>query len=405
MKILPLSPIAKMVAILLAMSFSFANSKAQQLYCGSTSLTGCTGAIGVGAPNVPILGLTFGLYVTHNTSSGGGLLVANPSTATSAIGIWTSSTNGVGLTSLSTTGTAVRGETVSGFGVYGKATNSSGLAGYFDGTTHIENGTLTVKSASTNTAGVAHFKAGASRQLFVVANLTNGGFNHLSQAGDFGLLFSDGAASGGKNQDAGLVLAPWTAASKGIRINKDGKVGIGVAQPQVALDVLGNVQVDGDILLAEDANIDGDIILQGDALIDGSLEVGGVLTPTAVLHLRGDFKLQNIQTGDNEFEVNDDGEVTCRKVSVNEGLIADYVFASDYDLLPLTELESFINVHHHLPGIKSEAEYQAIGSIDLGELQLKSLEKIEELTLYVIELQKKIVELEKQVDALTNDQK
>ncbi len=381
MHILPLSPIAKMVAILLAMSFSFANSQAQQLYCGSTSLTGCTGAIGVGAPNVPILGLTFGLYVTHNTGSGGGLLVVNPSTATSAIGIWTSSTNGVGLTSLSTTGTAVRGETVSGFGVYGKATNSSGLAGYFDGTTHIENGTLTVKSTSTNTAGVAHFKAGASRQLFVVANLTNGGFNHLSQAGDFGLLFSDGAASGGKNQDAGLVLAPWTAASKGIRINKDGKVGIGVAQPQVALDVLGNVQV------------------------DGSLEIGDVTNPDAVLHLRGDLKLQNIQTGDNEFEVNDDGEVTCRKVSVNEGTIADYVFAAEYDLLPLTELESFINAHHHLPGIKSEAEYQAIGTIDLGELQLKSLEKIEELTLYVIELQKQVLELKKEVEALTTDKK
>lgn len=67
----------------------------------------------------------------------------------------------------------------------------------------------------------------------------------------------------------------------------------------------------------------------------------------------------------------------------------DYVFASDYDLMPLNELEANIKANKHLPGIPAAAEVEA-GGFDLGEMNRLQMEKIEELTLYIIDLQKQI---------------
>jgi hypothetical protein len=66
---------------------------------------------------------------------------------------------------------------------------------------------------------------------------------------------------------------------------------------------------------------------------------------------------------------------------------ADYVFEEDYELMPTEELESFIKKHKHLPGVPSAADVVRDG-IDLAEMNKILLEKIEELTLRVIELEK-----------------
>ena len=71
---------------------------------------------------------------------------------------------------------------------------------------------------------------------------------------------------------------------------------------------------------------------------------------------------------------------------------SDYVFDDNYDLPTLPELQKFIKKNHHLPGIPSATEVEKEG-IDLGPMQAKLLEKIEELTLYVIGQQKEINEL------------
>lgn len=75
---------------------------------------------------------------------------------------------------------------------------------------------------------------------------------------------------------------------------------------------------------------------------------------------------------------------------------ADFVFNKDYELMPLSEVEAYVNKYKHLPEIPSAAEVEENG-IDLGETDAKLLQKIEELTLYVIEQQKRIEKLEKQV--------
>ncbi len=75
---------------------------------------------------------------------------------------------------------------------------------------------------------------------------------------------------------------------------------------------------------------------------------------------------------------------------------ADFVFDKNYQLRPLAELENFIKVNKHLPEIPSSAEVTKNG-IDLAETQALLLQKIEELTLYVIKQNKKIEGLERKM--------
>ena len=75
---------------------------------------------------------------------------------------------------------------------------------------------------------------------------------------------------------------------------------------------------------------------------------------------------------------------------------ADYVFENDYDLRSLEELKAYIEKHGHLPEIPSTKEVMDDG-IYLGEMNKKLLQKIEELTLYLLEQEKKIKDLQKSV--------
>lgn len=77
-------------------------------------------------------------------------------------------------------------------------------------------------------------------------------------------------------------------------------------------------------------------------------------------------------------------------------LWSDFVFENDYDLPTLEEVEEHIAENGHLPEIPSEAEVTENG-INLGEMDAKLLQKIEELTLYLIEQNKEIKELKKEI--------
>jgi hypothetical protein len=73
--------------------------------------------------------------------------------------------------------------------------------------------------------------------------------------------------------------------------------------------------------------------------------------------------------------------------------VADYVFGDDYDLRSLKEVETFVKSNKHLPGIPSGKELQQEG-MDVAKMNNLLLEKIEELTLYIIEQDKRIKKLE-----------
>lgn len=84
------------------------------------------------------------------------------------------------------------------------------------------------------------------------------------------------------------------------------------------------------------------------------------------------------------------GDIHAEKVTVDLNIPApDYVFEADYDLRSLEETDQYIKANKHLPEVPSAKELEASG-IDLVEMNMLLLKKIEELTLYVIEQQKEI---------------
>jgi hypothetical protein len=97
-----------------------------------------------------------------------------------------------------------------------------------------------------------------------------------------------------------------------------------------------------------------------------------------------------------------DGIKTERlKVEVaSENQWADYVFKENYTLPTLKEVEQHIQENGHLPNIPSAKEIVKDGGIEQGELNAKLLEKIEELTLYIIELNKDIINQQQEINKL-----
>ncbi|SCY37480.1 hypothetical protein [Flavobacterium caeni] len=92
-----------------------------------------------------------------------------------------------------------------------------------------------------------------------------------------------------------------------------------------------------------------------------------------------------------------EGGVLTERVKValrngNPNNWADYVFGDNYTLMPLDEVDAFIRKHKHLPNIPSATDL-ANNGLDLGEMQAKQMEKIEELTLHLIN-QNKTIEIQ-----------
>ncbi|WP_162386300.1 endonuclease/exonuclease/phosphatase family protein [Spirosoma endbachense] len=82
---------------------------------------------------------------------------------------------------------------------------------------------------------------------------------------------------------------------------------------------------------------------------------------------------------------------------------SDYVFATDYRLKPLAEVAAYIRQHRHLPGIPSATEVVEQG-VDLGKMNAKLLEKIEELTLYSIQLEQSNQKQQQELQAVKEKQ-
>ncbi|RYZ98680.1 MAG: hypothetical protein EOP47_18745 [Sphingobacteriaceae bacterium] len=95
-----------------------------------------------------------------------------------------------------------------------------------------------------------------------------------------------------------------------------------------------------------------------------------------------------IGTDNPTYKLSVNGNVRSKEVVV-ESAWADYVFDENYELRSLDAVEKFIETNKHLPGIPSAKEIQQNG-LNVGELQTKMMEKIEELTLYIIQLKKEL---------------
>lgn len=97
------------------------------------------------------------------------------------------------------------------------------------------------------------------------------------------------------------------------------------------------------------------------------------------------------------------GTVNATSIVVADAatLFPDYVFEDDYALMPIEEMKAFIKSNGHLPGLPT-AEQVAANGFDLGQTSLKTLEKVEELALYVIQLKEENDGLRAEIDQIKN---
>ena len=144
--------------------------------------------------------------------------------------------------------------------------------------------------------------------------------------------------------------------------------------------------------------------------IVSSGDVGiGETSPDAKLHVNGDVKVTDqVAIGSSgeavpaEYLLGVDGKVICEELKVkNSEAWPDYVFQDDYELMPLPEVAAYIQANNHLPNVPSASEVEKEG-IAVGEMNRKLLEKVEELTLYLLEVAAENKALKARVNKLEN---
>ncbi|HBX51183.1 MAG: hypothetical protein A2275_09100 [Bacteroidetes bacterium RIFOXYA12_FULL_35_11] len=259
-----------------------------------------------------------------------------------------------------------------------------------------ETGTVTIGSIAAIESGVLSLKSGYGNWLTFGRTSNNGvwKFSNPANQNGFMLSFKDNA---GQNHDGYLT------------ITDNGYTGIGTTNPIAKLHIKGDNNLSPAMIIegytnsyigwypqginaprrawtgfSYDNPVSTSFVIcneydEGDILLipDGTGNVGiGLWNPT--------YKL----------DVN--GTIHAKRVLVNNNF-ADFVFYDDYKLKELKDVEAFINKNKHLPDVPSEKNILKNG-LDLGEISKIQMQKIEELFLYIIEQQKQIDELKRQIE-------
>ena len=207
---------------------------------------------------------------------------------------------------------------------------------------------------------------------------------------DFLISQGAGATGGGTGIDWGTPK---------MRIFRNGNVGIGTGTPSYRFHVegdVGNSPVYSDVtsFIHGSANKIG-LVVRSNHSSDWNF---GIISAVERNNSKA-FAVVNTSlgsSGDGEevFRIYGNGHIECKRVRVATNIWADYVFHKDYNLTSLSETEKYINKNGHLPGIPTEQEVIEQG-VDLAEMNRLLLEKVEELTLHLIEQEKKIAQLSK----------
>ncbi|CAM1345524.1 hypothetical protein [Tenacibaculum amylolyticum] len=204
-------------------------------------------------------------------------------------------------------------------------------------------------------------------------------------------IYAGGPGSAIKDGNLGFWAHGTNAALMSIK--RSGEVGVGTNTPSEKLDVSGNVKITGDLKMS---GPDSYIWTNGTGT--GYTGIYDPKNNRVLLYTSESTGNVGIGTTDTKgFKLGVNGKVAATEVKVaTYSNWADFVFKKNYELPTLTEVENHIKENGHLKDIPSADEVAENGFF-LGEMDAKLLQKIEELTLYTIEQEKKIKSLEKQL--------
>lgn len=180
-----------------------------------------------------------------------------------------------------------------------------------------------------------------------------------------------------------------------------GRLGIGVTTPINKFQVNSNNIGTGafDWIAGNFGGLVGNRVVMG--ILGGTATIGGhnnTLSAWANIAINPDGGNVGIGTVNPTSKLSVNGGIRAREIKVEVTNWPDFVFAKEYYLPSLNTIENYIKTNGHLPNIPSSSEIELNG-LDLGEMNKKLLQKVEELTLHLIELKKKSDERDKKFQA------
>jgi hypothetical protein len=196
-----------------------------------------------------------------------------------------------------------------------------------------------------------------------------------------------------------FATEPSNGANTKMTIQSDGDVGIGMTPLANKLAVNGTV-------LAEDGYHFGgvnncELVPDGPGIAFKGSGFGGQYTLIYQNYLNTQVNIgyNPRQLVGGGYLMTVDGDILAEGITIqNSGSWPDYVFEEDYALRSLEDVDAFVRENKHLPGVPSAKEVE--DGVSVGEMQRVLLEKVEELTLYVIEQDKELESMRTENESL-----